>query len=80
MDPKQTVTDWMNDTTSAPHYHEWVERGGFSVRVELAPWLEAWVRGDRYGTIVRLGRDWAHVYFDQSGTMRRIPRDGFTIL
>lgn len=80
MDPKQTVQDWTTGTTGAPHYREWVERGGFPVRVELAPWLDAWAQGDRFGAVERLGRDWAHIRMDRSGTVRRIPRDGFTIL
>jgi len=42
-------------------------------RVELAPHLDAWMRGDRYGTVSKVGRRTltVSVKLDKSGRTRR---------
>lgn len=47
--------------------------GGFRVgdRVELHPGTDAWMRGDRYGTVEKLGRKWVYVRMDKSGKLVR---------
>ena len=48
-------------------------------RVQLAPHLDHWMRGDRYGTIVRVTTDGkhAHVKLDKSGNtiLINVPQD-----
>lgn len=82
MDPKALVQDWVYGIGKdhSLNYRHWTTQGGFPARVELAPWLDAWAQGDRYGEIQRLGRDWAHVRMDRSGAVRRVPRNGFTLI
>lgn len=36
-------------------------------RVELHPATDRWMRGDRFGTVVKLGRRYVHVAMDRSG-------------
>ena len=45
-------------------------------RVELHPGTDAWMRGDRFGVVVRVGQrhpHYVHVHMDRSGLVRRIP-------
>lgn len=56
----------------AAHYSARAPReslGGFRVgdRVELHPGTDRWMRGDRYGDVVRVGRTRLHVHMDRSG-------------
>ena len=44
-------------------------------RVELHPGMDAWMQGDRYGVIVRVGRKFYHVKMDRSGRTLRITGD-----
>ena len=44
-------------------------------RVQLHPATDAWMRGDRYGVIVKLGRKYVHVRMDRSGKTRKITPD-----
>lgn len=37
------------------------------MRVELHPGTDAWMSGDRYGEIVKIGRKYLHVKMDRSG-------------
>jgi hypothetical protein len=49
---------------------------GFKVndRVETHPSTNAWIFGDRYGDVVKVGRKYVHVKMDRSGrTLRFIP-------
>lgn len=39
-------------------------------RVQLSPASDAWMSGDRYGEVVRLGRQIVHVKMDRSGRVR----------
>ena len=36
-------------------------------RIELHPATDAWMQGDRYGTVVRIGRKYLHIRLDRSG-------------
>jgi len=36
-------------------------------RVELHPACDAWMQGDRFGVIVKIGRKYLHVKMDRSG-------------
>lgn len=40
-------------------------------RVELHPATDRWMRGDRFGTVVKLGRRYVHVALDRSGDTRQ---------
>ena len=42
-------------------------------RVQLHPATDAWMMGDRFGTVVKVGRDLLHVNMDRSGRTRRVP-------
>jgi hypothetical protein len=53
-----------------PATHEW-EAGRYTEayvgqRVEIHPGTDTWMRGDRYGEIVKLGHSWVSVRFDRS--------------
>jgi len=44
-------------------------------RVQAHPGTDAWIFGDRYGEVVRVGRKWVHVRMDRSGrTLRFHPQ------
>lgn len=45
-------------------------------RIELHPATNAWLFGDRYGEIVKVGRKLYHVKMDRSGrTLKVLPRN-----
>ena len=45
-------------------------------RVQIHPATDAWMRGDRYGEIVKVGRTLVHVKMDRSGrTLRLHPQN-----
>lgn len=44
-------------------------------RVQLHPACDAWMAGDRYGTVVKAGRKYVTVQMDRSGKRRRVPYD-----
>lgn len=39
--------------------------------VECAPHFDCWMRGDRFGEVVSIGRFYVHVRMSRSGTMRK---------
>lgn len=41
-------------------------------RVELHPVTDAWMMGDRFGEVVKVGRSLVHVRMDKSGKVRRL--------
>ena len=46
------------------------------MRVELHPATDAWMFGDRFGDVVKVGRKLVHVAMDRSGRTRRVhPRN-----
>lgn len=50
-------------------------------RVELHPATDDWMRGDRYGEVVKLGVHTIKVTLDKSGKTRRIfPEDIATVV
>jgi hypothetical protein len=45
-------------------------------RVQLHPGTDRWMRGDRYGTVLRTGRKYVRVLMDRSGhTIRVAPEN-----
>jgi hypothetical protein len=40
-------------------------------RIESAPHTNAWMQGDRYGEVVKIGRFYLHVKMDRSGLVKR---------
>jgi hypothetical protein len=42
------------------------------MRIELHPACDAWMMGDRYGEIIKLGKKWIHLKMDRSGKIRKI--------
>lgn len=51
-------------------------------RVELAPYLDDWMRGDRYGTVIKTGARTKAVYvkLDKSGRTRRYQESSLTAI
>ena len=51
--------------------HQWEDGPGTLARVgqvvEIHPGTDTWMRGDRFGEVVKLGRKWVHVRFYVSG-------------
>lgn len=41
-------------------------------RVELHPATDRWMRGDRFGTVEKIGRKYIHVRMDRSGQLARV--------
>lgn len=41
-------------------------------RVEIHPATDAWIMGDRYGTVIKTGRKYLHVKMDRSGKVRKV--------
>jgi hypothetical protein len=45
-------------------------------RVQTHPATDDWMRGDRYGTVIAVGRRYVAVRLDRSGRLRRfLPAD-----
>lgn len=40
-------------------------------RVATAPHTDAWMMGDRYGVITKIGPKWIHVRMERSGVTRK---------
>jgi hypothetical protein len=50
-------------------------------RVQLAPHLDLWMCGARYGTVVKVGRLYVHVLIDITGqTVKVGPMDIFEVI
>lgn len=41
-------------------------------RIELSPATDAWMIGDRFGEVIRIGRFYLHVKMDTSGKVRKV--------
>jgi hypothetical protein len=49
-------------------------------RVELHPATDRWMRGDRFGTVVKIGRKYVHIKLERSGQTRPFtPRNVLTL-
>lgn len=62
------MNHWSTKTESV-HYFQ------VGSRVELHPSTDAWMAGDRYGTVKAIGRKYLHVHMDRSGRVRRVAFD-----
>jgi hypothetical protein len=49
-------------------------------RVEIHPATDTWMRGDRFGRIVRIGRKYARVLMDRSGRTLNFSPDDLRII
>lgn len=49
-------------------------------RVELSPTTDAWMMGDRYGEVIKIGRKYVHVKMDRSGKVRKLSADLLTVI
>jgi hypothetical protein len=45
-------------------------------RVELHPGTDAWISGDRYGTVEKIGSKYLHVRMDRSGRLLKVTPAG----
>lgn len=82
MDPNSAFLDWLHNghhavtaRQSAANYNNHIAHGGFTVRAELHPASDAWMQGDRFGEVLKLGYKFATVKMDRSGQIRRVSRD-----
>lgn len=41
------------------------------MRVEIHPATNAWIFGDRFGVVVKVGRKLIHVHMDRSGLVKK---------
>lgn len=57
-----------------------VSKYAVGLRVELAPHLDRWMMGDRYGDIVKVTPKYVHVKLDKSGKTLRLLPDQFTFV
>ena len=48
-------------------------------RVALAPHFDAWMRGIRYATVIKIGRTYVHLVSDH-GVKLRVPFDAVSAL
>ena len=48
-------------------------------RVETHPATNAWIFGDRFGTVVRIGHRWVHVQMDRSCRTKRFSPDNLIL-
>lgn len=78
MDPKVTLADWLGGIGSrrdnASNYNDWIARGGFPARIALAPFTDAFMKGDRYATVVDIGIGSVKVVYERSGKVRWVSR------
>lgn len=90
MDPNVTLRNLIAEglTAGISHggefrqaYNGWVSRGGFASRVELSPATDAWMMGDRFGEVIRVGTKYLHVKMDRSGrTLKVSPANVYAVL
>lgn len=43
------------------------------MRVEVPAHTDSWMSGDRYGSVITIGRKWVHVRMERSGRARAFP-------
>ncbi len=81
MCPETALVNILADHCRADHVrslNEWLARGGYAPRVRLHPATDAWMMGDRYGDLVKVGRKYLHVRMDRSGRIRKVLFDDAT--
>jgi hypothetical protein len=54
-------------------YHTTPSEFRVGQRVQLHPGLDQWMRGDRYGTVTKIGRDKVHIQTNHNYKMRLTP-------
>lgn len=77
MDPNATLAAWLEnrDAESRKALNAWIAQGGFAPRIQVHPATDTWMRGDRYGAVVKLGTKYATVKLDRSGrTVQFVPQ------
>jgi len=62
------------------YYHTDVSEFRTGMRVELHPSHDAWMRGDRYATVTRVGNSVVFVRSDKSGRVRWFHPQSLAIL
>ena len=78
MDPIAVFNSWKsngNDKVAAKTYNAWIAKDGFPARVQLHPATDLWMRGARYGEVVKLGTKYAHIKLDATGKIVHISPD-----
>ena len=79
MDPKSTLIDIIHAQDEKERrvfvvvLAGWLRLGGFAPRVELHPATDAWMMGDRSGSVIKAGWKYAEVRCERSGRIRRMP-------
>lgn len=53
---------------------DWIKTYQLGQRVQISPAYDAWMRGDRYGEVVKLGSKALHIKLDKSGRILRVNR------
>lgn len=48
-------------------------------RVQLHPGTDAWMQGDRFGLVVKIGRKYLHVKMDRSGRTLKVTPESVTM-
>jgi len=69
MDPTTALEEWIANRDRFVRYglNEWIGKGGFRPRVQLSPATDAWMAGDRFGEVVKLGTKFVHLGCDPGG-------------
>lgn len=76
MDPNATLALVLDGEKEARNdLNDWLNRGGFGPRVMAHVATDAWMSGDRYGTVTKIGTRYVHVLMDTSGRTRRFAFD-----
>lgn len=66
----------------ADNYNEWIERGGFPARIQLAPHTDEWMQGDRFADVLAIGSGVngriVRAKLDKSGRVLTLAKADFT--
>lgn len=62
------------------YYHKSAAEFRVGMRVELHPSHDAWMQGDRYATVVRVGRSVVWVRSDKSGRVRWLHPESMAVI
>ena len=77
MDPNATMRAWMDAPSreTNANLNEWLARGGFSPVVEVAPHTDLFMRGERWGSVLKVGDKFATIKGHRSARTFRVSRD-----